>query len=88
MIYNIKLHPKVVKFLNKLDIIQRGRILTKIKLLKLEPFSYLQHYEGDDYYKLRIGDYRALINVDQARSLIFVRFLDHRSRVYKRRFSF
>ena len=33
-------------------------------MLKENPFRFLEHYEGDDVYKLRIGDYRALIDID------------------------
>lgn len=82
MNYKVKLHPKVVKFLEKSDLLLRERLLKKLKLLKEEPFRYLQHYSGDSYYKLRIGDYRALVTVDQARNLIFVRVLEHRSKIY------
>jgi len=84
MRYEVKLHPKVDKFLNKCENSLNERILSKLRLLKDEPFRYIEHYEGEDYYKLRIGDYRALIDVDTARRLVFVRVLDHRGRIYKR----
>lgn len=84
MIYTVKLNPKVNKFLNKCDKILSERIKKKLRLLKEEPFIYLEHYEGKDYYKLRIGDYRALVDVDNSRKIIFVRVLDHRGRIYKR----
>jgi len=84
MNYSIKWHPKVRKFLSKLPEKISSRIVLKIKELKNDPFRYLEHYEGGDYYKLRIGDYRALIDVDFSRRLIFVRILDHRRRVYKK----
>jgi len=54
-----------------------------LRLLKEEPFRFLEHYEGD-CHKLRIGDYRALIDIDTSRKIIFVRVLDHRSRIYER----
>lgn len=84
MTYSVKLHPKVNRFLNKCDTILSGRIKKKLKLLKDEPFRYLEHYGGKDYRKLRIGDYRVLIDVDSSRKIIFVRVLDHRGRIYKR----
>lgn len=84
MSYSVKLHPKVVKFLDKCDKQLAERIRNKLRLLKEEPFRFLEHYEGKDYYKLRIGDYRALIDVDTTREIIFVRVLDHRGRIYKR----
>jgi len=41
----------------------------------------LEHYEGQGY-KLRIGDYRALIDVDNQRKILFVRVFDKRGRIY------
>tara|TARA_B100000315_G_C14571747_1_gene585935 strand:+ start:107 stop:349 length:243 start_codon:yes stop_codon:yes gene_type:complete len=48
-------------------------------------FLTLQHFEGKDYYKFRIGTYRALIDVDKQRKIVFVRHLDHRSKIYKKK---
>ncbi len=56
----------------------------KLRLLKEDPFQYLEHFEGQDYYKLKVGDYRALIDVDKEQRIIFVQVLDHRSKIYKR----
>jgi len=84
MSYQIKLHPKVVRFLNKLPSDISDRIKKKIKSIQHNPFHYLEHYEGEDFYKLRIGDYRALVDVDIDRKIVFIRVLDHRRRIYKR----
>jgi len=61
------------------------RIVKKIESIVENPFHFLDHYEGEKVYKLRIGDYRALIDVDFASKTLKVRIVDHRSRVYKRR---
>lgn len=37
-----------------------------------------------DYYKFRIGKYRALIDIDFEKRIIKVQILDHRKKVYKR----
>lgn len=41
--------------------------------------------EGPNVFKLRIGDYRALIDVDTSKRVLFVRHLDHRKRIYKKK---
>lgn len=84
MNYEVKLHPNVDKFLHKLDNELSARIKQRFNLLKENPFRYLEHYEGEDCYKFRTGDYRALIDIDTARKIIFVRVLGHRSKIYKR----
>ncbi len=85
MTYEVLLHPNVAKFLESLPKDISERIREKLKKLKEYPFDYLEHYAGDDFYKLRIGDYRALIDVDIKNRVVFVRVLDHRSRIYKRK---
>jgi|AntAceMinimDraft_17_1070374.scaffolds.fasta_scaffold118511_1 mRNA-degrading endonuclease RelE of RelBE toxin-antitoxin system len=94
MIYEIKLKPKVEKFLDKLPQDVALRIIKKLKQLKENPFRYLEHYEGEGY-KFRIGDYRALIDtleghenlragVDFENKILIVEVLDKRGRIYKR----
>ena len=85
MSYEVKLHLKVSKFLEKLDKKLNERIKKKLRLLKENPFHHLEHYEGENYYKLRIGSYRALVDIDTEERKVFVRILDHRGRIYKRK---
>ena len=58
------------------------RIFDKIDSIKENPFHFLEHYEGE-YYKFRVGDYRALIDIDFERKILWVRVLDKRGRIYK-----
>jgi mRNA-degrading endonuclease RelE of RelBE toxin-antitoxin system len=83
MTYKVELTPKIERFLNKLQKQTSLRILEKLKKLREDPFRFLQHFEGD-FYKLRIGDYRALIDVDFKNRLLKIRVLDKRGRIYKR----
>jgi hypothetical protein len=48
MSYEVKLHPKVDKFLKKCGKELEERIRNKLRLLKEEPFKYLEHYEGEE----------------------------------------
>ena len=84
MSYLVKLHPKVEKFLKKSDHHLAERIRSRLMLLRENPFRYLEHYEGESCYKFRIGDYRALIDVDIGRKIVFIRVLDLRGRIYTR----
>lgn len=84
MRYKIKINPKVAKFLKKLDVKTAIRIKEKLKLLQIEPFIYLEHLSGHKVHKLRIGDYRALIDVDKEHKIVYVQIVDHRKRIYKK----
>ncbi len=84
MVYAVKLHPKVDIFLKKQDRQVEERLRKRLLVLECEnPFHYLEHYEGEDCYKFRLGDYRALVDVDQTRKIIFIRVLGHRKKIYK-----
>ena len=84
MPFDIKWTANSRKFLRKLTPEISKRIVGKIKQLKENPFRYLEHYEGDTCFKLRIGNYRALIDIDFSNKILFVRVLDKRGRIYKR----
>ena len=83
MNYTIKCHPKSYKYLERLSGEISKRIIDKLENVKKEPFRYLEHFEGEGY-KLRVGDYRLLIDVDFKRRILWVRVLDKRGRIYKR----
>ncbi len=83
MTFVVMLHPRVDRFIDKLEHSVAQRIRTKLRLLRDEPFRFLEHHEGADVFKLRIGDYRALIDMDSTKRIVYVRHLDHRKRIYK-----
>ena len=84
MSFEIKFSKNAVKFLRKLPQDILNRIKSKFNEISLEPFRYLKHFEGENCYKLRIGDYRGLIDVNFDKKILFVRVFDKREKVYKK----
>ena len=82
MSYSVKFSSQATKFLRKLPKETRERIKNKFREVSVDPFRFLEHFEGGDY-KLRIGDYRSLIDIDFERKILFARVLDKRGRIYK-----
>ena len=72
------------RFIDKLEHDIAERIRKKLRLLTNDPFRFLEHHEGANVFKLRIGDYRALIDVDTKKRIVYVRHVDHRKRIYKK----
>jgi len=86
IMWKVLLSPDAQNFLNKKDRHITERIKKGLEKLKTEnPFHYLEHYEGQDYYKFRIGDYRALIDIDFQNKIIKIQVLDNRGVIYKRK---
>jgi len=85
MNWEIRWNPKAFKFLDKLPKDTALRVIDKLEQVKANPFHYLEHFEGDRMlYKLRIGDYRILVDVDFQQHVLKIRVFDHRGRVYER----
>jgi len=83
MSFSISFDNLAAKYLENLPTEISERIIHKLEEIKLNPIRYLEHNEGR-YYKIRIGDYRALIDIDFQRKILFIRILDKRGRIYKR----
>jgi len=78
----IKYHPRAIKFLDKLEPKLKVRIINKIKLLKNDHFRYLTTVQGTSALKMRIGNYRAFVDVNS--NLILILEIRHRRNAYKR----
>ena len=84
MSFIVEFSKQARKFIRNLPEDIKNRIKNKFKQISEDPFRYLQHYEGEGCYKIRIGDYRGLVDVDFDRKILFVRVFDKRGRIYKR----
>ena len=86
MLYRIEFRPEVEKDLQGMDKAIMMRIFRKIKWLS-ENFDYIspEVLKGDwkGKYKLRIGDYRVIYNVNHSTYLITIHLIGHRSKIYK-----
>ena len=73
---------KSVRQLKKLDKktakIIRGRVLE----LEDDPYKAVSRLAGSKFYKIRVGSYRVILDIQQGRLIIFVIETDHRKRVY------
>ena len=70
--YELKFSLQAGKFLGKLPATILERIKTKFLEISKDPFRFVEHYEGE-YYKIRIGDYRALVDIEQSKKIIWIR---------------
>jgi len=85
--WKVLLSADVQQFLNKQDEQISDKIKKRLEKLKSDnPFHFLEHFEGQEFYKCRIGTYRALVDVDFKNKILKVQILDHRKKIYKRGF--
>jgi mRNA interferase RelE/StbE len=80
--YKLIFEKKALHDLNKLDILIKQRIWNKLQACKENPFRFLEHLEEIDGFKLRIGDYRAIIDVDKTNQILRILKIGHRKSIY------
>jgi mRNA interferase RelE/StbE len=83
--YTVVFARSARKELQALDRTIAGRILKRIEALRLEPRpSGCKKLEGtDDLWRIRIGDWRVVYSVDDARALVEVSVIRHRREAYR-----
>jgi mRNA interferase RelE/StbE len=80
--FAILLHPKAAKELERLEEDLRTRIKERLRDLKNNPESIGKALKPSDFWSLRIGDYRAIFEIDRAKKQVIVLFIGHRKKVY------
>ena len=69
--------------LRGMDIPLAKRIIQKIESTKSDPHRFFVRLVGRTEYKLRVGDYRVIADLEENRRVIVVRSLGHRRNIYK-----
>ena len=82
MAFKVFLHPKAAKALEKLDANTKARIEGALKELAGNPEKVGKQLKLSDFWSLRIGDYRAIYEVDRNKNQVVVTFIGHRKNVY------
>ena len=83
MTFHVELSELAAERLRKLDASLRDRIVRKLEQTAKDPPRYLERLSAVESYKLRVGDYRLIIDVDWKGETLYVLTLGDRSVVYR-----
>jgi len=83
--YTVNLKPAVEKDLRSVPKKNLDRIFERIELLESDPFprQSLKLEGAEQMYRLRVGDYRIIYEVDHTNRQITVQHVRHRREVYR-----
>lgn len=81
--YEIIFSQKAKKQLFKLEKNIQKRIISVLERIRIRPEAYITKLVGDPGYKLRVGDYRIIIDIDNNNLIILVIKIGHRRDIYK-----
>ena len=84
MEYTISYTDKSIKYLESLDKKEAKIIFKKIESIKGNPLHYIQRLTKINLWKLKIGDYRAIIKFDRVKKEITIVDIGHRKNIYKK----
>ena len=86
--YSINYSISAARRLNRLDVKMRGRIRAKVALFAEDPTvpnRNLDHLAGMDGYRLRVGGWRVIFELDHEARALNVRAIRERGGAYRRR---
>jgi len=70
--------------LKKLDRTVARRVFEAVGELREDPLRHLQKIVNSPYYRLRVGDYRVIVDIQRDALRVLVLKVGHRESVYER----
>jgi len=83
MNWKIEYTRESMRDISQLETKTVDRILNKLEEVKEDPYHFFKRLVGNDYFKLRIGDYRLLAFLITSDKQIIVQRIGHRKNIYK-----
>ena len=81
--FRVEFSELAARKFRKLDKAVRDRIAAKLREVAGDPGRHLSRLHAIDAYKLRVGDYRLIADVDWQGHILFVLTLGHNSTAYR-----
>ena len=83
--YNVSFKPSVEKDLRPLPKSVVARVIEQIEILKTDPLprQAIKLSSAERLYRIRVGDYRIVYEVDTKAKQVMVHYVRHRREVYR-----
>lgn len=83
MTWQVIWSQKSVKQLEKIDTKNAQKIYDSVLSCIEDPFRMVTRLANSPFYRLRMGNYRIILDLQQSKMIIFVVETDLRKRIYK-----
>lgn len=80
--FDLVFTDKALKQLQKFERDAKERIINAIERIRIRPEAYLLRLVGQEGYRLRVGDYRVIIDLDYIKNRIVILKIGHRKDIY------
>jgi mRNA interferase RelE/StbE len=82
LLYEIIFSLKAKKQFLKLEKTVQERVISALERIRVRPEAFITKLVGDSGYKLRVGDYRIIMDIDKNKLLILIIKVVHRKNIY------
>ena len=82
MTYSVIIAPIAKRQLENLEKDVQDRILATLERIKVRPYDFVKKLSGHPYYRLRVGDYRVIMEIQNDKLIILVIKVGHRKNIY------
>ena len=81
--YEIEFSKTAQKQLYKLEKNVQIRIISTLERIRIIPYPHIKKLVGSPYFRLRVGEYRIILDIRKDNLIIFVIEVGHRKDIYK-----
>ncbi len=81
--YTLVYSGEFLKQLGKLEKKTQKRVLSTLERLVIRPYPKVKKLVGCPYFRLRVGDYRVILDIVEDKLMIYVLEAGHRRNIYK-----
>ena len=81
--YNLRYSKNALKQFKKLSKDIRERLVLALERCRIRPYSHVQKVVGSTSFRLRVGDYRVIMDIINDELVILIIKIAHRKKVYK-----
>ena len=84
MIYELIYSDEARKQLKKFNKLLQERIISTLERIRFRPYAHVKKLVSSQYFSLRAGDYRIILDIRQSKLIIFVIEVGHRKNIYQK----
>lgn len=82
--YDILFSLSAKRQLQRLEKETQKHIIAVLERIRIRPERFVKKLMGDPGYRLRVGEYRVIIDIDKGNLIVLVIKIGHRRNIYKK----
>ena len=82
--YELEYSKKAEKQISKLNGNDLNRVISVLERIRIRPHSHVKKLVGVDYFRVRVGDLRIIVDIKDDKLIILVLELGNRKNIYKK----